>query len=351
MRKAVAILVVLALMLLTLAGCSSGPQVAKVGIGHVTSIAKSTDLTTAEDGTVKGPMAEVDTVIAVVAFDKDGKVMKATIDTAQTKVNFDQTLQVTSDLKAAGKTKVELGSAYGLAKASKIGKEWNQQIAELEKWMVGKTVDQITGMKQNAGKADVPELTSLVTVSVGDYLAAVAEASKNAVAVTGVTTLGLGHVISTAKSVGYSKTDAKEVLPMAEVDTTISGTAFDKDGKVVKEMLDVAQTKVNFDATGKVTSDKTAAPKTKVELGSAYGMAKNSKIGKEWSDQAAAFAQWAAGKTADQIKALKVTTDASHPGAPDVPELTSTVTVSVSDFVSAIVEAKTNALSAIPASK
>jgi hypothetical protein len=73
-----------------------------------------------------------------------------------------------------------------MVKASSIKKEWYQQIAELEKWMTGKTVDEIKGMKVKAkdeehpAVPDVPELTSSVTVSVQDFTAAVAEAFANA---------------------------------------------------------------------------------------------------------------------------------------------------------------------------
>jgi len=45
MKKAVSIILTLVLALVALAGCSSGPTVAKVGLGHITSIASSKDLT------------------------------------------------------------------------------------------------------------------------------------------------------------------------------------------------------------------------------------------------------------------------------------------------------------------
>ena len=54
--------------------------------------------------------------MAAVAFDKDGKVVKITIDNAQTKVDFDKDLQLASDVNAEYKTKVELGADYGMVK-------------------------------------------------------------------------------------------------------------------------------------------------------------------------------------------------------------------------------------------
>ncbi|MBU5675344.1 hypothetical protein KQI88_02805 [Alkaliphilus sp. MSJ-5] len=315
-------------------------QMAKIGLGHITSIAKSKDL----EGE-KAPVGQVDTVMVAAGFDKDGKVIKVTIDTAQTKVEFDKDLQVTTDVAQNGKTKVELGEEYGMKKASQIGKEWFEQAAALGEWMVGKTVEEIKAMELKDGKATDAELASSVTVSVGDYIAAVEEAYNNAIEIgNGAVKLGLGTEISMAKSKGYSKADGKETLPVAQVDTVMTVGAFDADGKVVGTIIDNAQTKVQFDAEGKVTTDKNAEIKTKVELGAEYGMAKASTIGKEWFEQAKALGEWMEGKSVDEIKSLKVKErDESHKNVPDVPELTSSVTITVESYIATIEEALTNA--------
>ena len=91
-----------------------------------------------------------------------------------------------------------------------------------------------------------------------------------------------------ASSVALGKDkDGKEVLPVGQFDVVMTAAAFDKDGKVAGVIIDTAQTKVAFSKEGKVTSDKTVAPKTKVELGDNYGMAKSSSIKKEWYQQIA----------------------------------------------------------------
>ncbi|NLY50585.1 MAG: hypothetical protein GX062_06235 [Firmicutes bacterium] len=128
----------------------------------------------------------MDTVIAAALFDQDGKVVNVEIDTAQSKVNYDENMKVSSDKTAPVNTKVELGDKYGMKKASTIGKEWYEQIAELQNWMVGKTVDEIKSLRVKERDAshpavpDDPELTSLVTISVEEYLEAVAEAYEYA---------------------------------------------------------------------------------------------------------------------------------------------------------------------------
>jgi hypothetical protein len=124
--------------------------------------------------------------MAATAFDKDGKVVAAIIDSAQVKVPYDAEGKVATDKTVEGKTKVELGPDYGMAKASGIGKEWFEQIEALQAWMVGKTIDEINGMKvverdaSHPSVPDVAELTSSVTITVEGYLAVVTEAFEMA---------------------------------------------------------------------------------------------------------------------------------------------------------------------------
>ena len=352
MKKMLVLVLVFALSVFALAGCSSeskppaenpaetpGEGVAvKVGLGVLNSIAKSKDYSVDAEKKETLAVGQVDTVIAAAMFDAEGRIVSVSIDNAQTRVNFDKDMKVTSDKTAEIKTKVERGDEYGMLKASKIGREWYQQIAELENWMVGKTIDEIRAMQLKDDKPDVPELTSLVTMSVGNYIAAVEKAYNNAVDAEGAVTLGLGHKVSIAKSKDYSVKDDKETLPVAQVDTVIAATAFNADGKVARAIIDTAQVKVNFDADGKVTSDKTAEIKTKVERGDDYGMIKASKIDKEWYQQIAELENWMSGKTVAEITSLKL-----NENVPDVPELTSQVTIKVHKYLAAVEEAYANA--------
>lgn len=366
MKKIISILLVIVLMLSLAVGCSKdkaptetpgtttpdtdsetpvGDGIVKLGLGQLTSIASSKDL-----ATDVLPVGQVDTVIVAAGFDKDGKVVSVSIDNAQTRVNFDENLQLTSDLNAEYKTKVELKEEYGMIKGSKIQKEWFEQAAALEDWMVGKTVEEIKAMKVKEVDAahpavpDVPELTSLVTMTIQDYVAALEEAYNNAVDANGASKVGLGINTSIGKSRGLSTVDGNEVLPLAQVDTIMAATAFDNDGKVVATIIDNAQTKVEFDNAGKVTTDRNGEFKTKLELKEEYGMIKGSGIQKEWFEQAQSLAQWMAGKTVDEIKAMKVVEkDAAHPAVPDVPELTSLVTMSVEGYIATVAKSFDNA--------
>ena len=355
MKKLLSIILLLALAVGVFAGCTGANNdsptptpaqnnggsgnaegIVKLGLGQVVSIASSKS---AEGD--NGAMAQVDTIVAAVGFDQDGKVASVTIDNAQTRVNYDKDGTMTSDPAAELQTKVELGDAYKMKDNSSIKKEWYEQIAELEKWMLGKSVDEIKNMKTkeidsgHPAVPDDPELTSLVTISVQDYIAVVAEAWEKAVDVESADKVGLGINISIAKSKGADAENG----PAAQVDTVMAATAITADGKTAGTIIDNAQTKVTFDKDGKLTSDPAAELKTKVELGDAYEMKGNSSINKEWYEQIAELEKWMTGKTIDEIKDMKTKeTDSSHPAVPDDPELTSLVTISVQDYIAAVSE-------------
>ena len=319
--------------------------ITKLGLGHVVSIAKSTDKGTDANGNPVNPLAQADVMIAAVGFDADGKVVSVYIDSAQTKVAFDENLQVTSDVNAEVPTKRDLGTDYGMGKVSPIGKEWFEQMDALQEWMVGKTVEEIVSMETTKRDdahptvPNVPELTSSVTMDVGEYLEIVEEAWNNAIDVTGAEKVGLGVKTSIAKSVSAG-TDANgnPVNAQAQVDTIISATALDADGKVAGAIIDTAQVVIPFDADGKVAVDKTAELKTKNELKEDYGMGKISPIGKEWYEQAQALAEWMKGKTLDEIKAMKL-----EEGKPAEEDLVSSVTIHVDDYLAVVEEAINNA--------
>ncbi|MGN9165879.1 hypothetical protein ACTNDY_11480 [Tissierellaceae bacterium HCP3S3_D8] len=323
-------------------------KITKLGLGQNISIAKSAD---AEGD--KTALGQADVTIAAVGFDADGKVASVTIDVAQTKIPFDKEMKVTVNRDEEVKSKKELKDDYGMKKHSEIEKEWYEQMEAFEEWMIGKTVDEITGLKvkerdeSHPAVPDIPELTSTVTISVENYIAAVDEAWEKAVDVEGAETVGLGlkTSIASSKDLEVDK-DGKEVLPLAQADTTMTATAFDADGKVVGTIIDVAQVKIEFDKDGKVTTDKTAELKTKHELKYDYNMKETSEkigIGKEWFEQMEEFQNWMVGKTVDEITGLKVKErDEKHKSVPDIPELTSTVTMTVESYLEVVQRAFDN---------
>lgn len=347
MKKMLWIALLLTVVLFMVAGCGETPAeeapeeetptaeaITSLGLGVVTSINRSLDYN--EDNEILA-MAQVDNVIVVAAFDSEGKIAGVLIDAAQTRVNFDEEMQVASDLTAEIRTKKELGDDYGMRVASQIDEEWDEQILSLETWMIGKTLDEVKALGlTERGAPDDPDLATMVTITITDYIAALEKAYNSAVPVgPGSVMIGLGHTVSIGRSVGYRMVETTEILPMAQVDVVIAGAAFDVDGGVTGILIDAAQTRVNFDAEGQVTSDRAANYLTKKELGADYGMLRASEIGKEWYEQIAALEEWMIGKNVDQVKAMSL----QESGAPDDPDLVTTVTITVTDYLAVFEEA------------
>ncbi|MTI95871.1 MAG: hypothetical protein FH749_10375 [Firmicutes bacterium] len=339
MKKALVVFLALSMFAVVFTGCSSDDGAVKMGVGSVTSIDKSRDASDEQTA-----QAQVDTTIAVAAFDKDGKITAVQIDVAQVRVAFDEDMKVTTDRNATIRTKKELEYDYNMKRVSDIDKEWFEQIAAFEEWMIGKTVEEVKNLEvkvvddAHQHVPDVPELTSTVTITVESYIAALEKAWENAVEYSGIDTIGLGHTISMARS----RDASEEVTAQAQVDTTYAGTAFDKDGKVVGTQIDNAQVRIPFDEDGKV-ANRNAQIKTKKELKYDYNMKRVSDIDKEWFEQIAAFEEWMVGQTIEEIKNLNVkVVDEAHQHVPDVPELTSAVTITVESYIAAVEKAYAN---------
>lgn len=180
MKKIVVLVVVLAL-LTALVGCSSGGSGdTKMGLGIITKVGSSYDVRENDAGDMIG-RAQADTVVASVVIDSDGKVVSVSIDTAQTAIYFDDEGMITSDLTAEYLTKKEKGADYGMIRASGIGREWYEQIAAIEEWMVGKTSAEIANMPVDGeGYPTDVDLVTRATMRVTDYIAVVLKAIENA---------------------------------------------------------------------------------------------------------------------------------------------------------------------------
>ena len=100
-------------------------------------------------------------------------------------------------------------------------------------------------------------------------------------------------------------------------------------------MIDSVQGKVAFDTTGAITSDVTDPVATKNELGENYGMVAWGGAIAEWDAQAASFAAYVTGKTADEVSGIAIT-EATKPADAD---LAASVTISVIGFMNLITKA------------
>jgi hypothetical protein len=352
MKKLLSILMMLTMSFLLLAGCSSKVPseteksaveepakedtedgAVKTGLAIVSSVEKSMDATADADG-----LAQADSVVVAVLVDKDGKILKASVDTAQTKVNFSKEGKLITDIEAEIMSKQELGDDYGMANVSSIGKEWYEQADALAEYAEGKTVEELKGLAvDEAGVPTEADLTSSVTIKVGSYVEAIIKAVDNAIDIGASEGDKMGLGIET--KIANSKDAAADTDGLAQIYSYYTVTTFDADGKITSSIIDSSQCNVNFDMEGKIISDLTAPLKTKNELGYDYGMKKVSAISKEWFEQADAFAEYAVGKTAEELTGIAV----DEEGHATETDLTSSVTVSIGDFQDVIVKAAKNA--------
>ena len=270
-----------------------------VGTGSVTSVSNK-----AKEGSDKE--VKFDTTFASVVL--EGNVIKYVyFDVAQDKVTFDSAGHVTSD-NATSMSKKDLGDKYGMKDKSSIKKEWFEQVEALEKWAVGKTVEEVLNMpttqkdEKHTVTADKDLMTGC-TISVTGFQQALDKAVKNAVEVKNVASVG--SAILTEVS---GKDASAEKSGEAKASSTYGVVALDNDGKVVFTQTDVAQNAVKFTTTGALDGEAKAVP-TKAEKKDEYSMKKASSIGKEWFEQNQAYDEWTVGKTAKEIADMKVTTN------------------------------------------
>lgn len=329
MKKFAALLLVLVLAagLMTIPVSAEGDL--KTGLAVVSSLANSKSAAADADG-----LAQTDAYVVAVTVDQAGKIADCKIDSIQAKINFGADGSLKTDVATTFKTKNELGADYGMAKASGIKKEWNEQAAAMAEYVKGKTLDEVLAIGMDDKKlATDAALIASVTVRIDSFVAAIAKAVQNAQSAGAKEGDKLGLGITTDMSM--SKAATADAAGSAQSYSYMTAVTYNDQGAVTSCVIDGLLGTVAFDAKGQITSDINAAPQTKDELGDAYGMRKASKIGKEWNEQAAAFAAYAVGKTAEQITGIKV----NDKGEAAEQDLASVATISVSPLQQVVLKA------------
>lgn len=315
MKKFIAGLAAAALLVLPLSGCGGGKE-AKTGLAVMISNS---------DYEQKAPEEGKDGVLQVTAFaagalvDNSGKVIKMQLDVVQSKFDYTAEGKVKTTADTVFKTKKDLGPEYNMKPVSGIGKEWNEQAEAFEEYVKGKTADEIRGIAVEKGVPTDEDLKSSVTVNVENWKEVAARAVENAKAIGAKADdkLGLG-LYSTAEQ---TKEDSASQYNHYTVIT------LDKDNKITSSVLDASIAAYGF-ADGKLADDIHKEVKTKQVLKEDYGMKGASPIGKEWNEQADAFAAWTVGKTPSEVEGVAVDEN-NHPTDED---LKTSVTVNVNGF-------------------
>ena len=302
----------------------------KTGLAVITTAADSTSATAEAAGAVK-----LDSTLVAVTVDDEGIITSCAIDSIPATVNVDATGTITSDLAAAVPTKNELGENYGMVAWGGAIAEWDAQVAALCSYAVGKTVDQLkNGAIDETGKApEGSELASSATIYLGGFVSGIEAAVNNA------THLGAeaGDELKlvTLNKLSSSANATAEAAGCVQLDGDIAALTV-KDGIITSCIIDSVQAKVNFDTTGTITSDLTAQIPSKNQLGENYGMVAWGGAIAEWNVQAASFASYVTGKTADQVAGIAIN-EATKPA--DGSDLASSVTISIGGFQALIAKA------------
>lgn len=305
---------------------TSEPRPVKTGLSVTTSLS-GTDATADAEGT-----AQADITIVAVTVDAEGKINSCVIDQIQGKNTFTATGEITTTATEFA-SKNELGSDYGMVAWGGAIAEWDAQAAALAEYVVGKTAEEVKGISiVEGGKAGDADLAASATMAIAGFIDPIVAAVNNA------QDLGAAHW-DTLKLVSVT-TPHDNAAATAEKDgtasayATVAAVTLHQD-EITSCVIDAVQANVTFDATGKITTDFTAPVLTKNEKGADYGMVAWGGAIAEWNEQAASFATYITGKTVSDVAGIAVdettkTTDT---------DLLSSVTIKIGDFKTLIEKA------------
>ena len=349
MKKRLAILMSLVLSLSLLCGCVGTPVVYNCTEDHSTTQGtQPTEAAPSVEGALKTGLAitanaadsenavnaAYDVTMVAVLVDDNGIIQDCIIDGISAKIEFDATGTITTDLTAPISTKNELGENYGMVAWGGAKYEWNEQAAALAQYAVGKTVEELReGAVNEQGRApEGSDLASTATIYLGGYVSAIEEAVANAkhLGAQGGDTLKLAS-INSAKSSVSATADAEGT---AQLDCDVTALT-EKDGVITGCYIDSLQAKVSFDQSGTITTDLTAPMLTKNQLGPDYGMVAWAGATAEWNEQAASFAAYVTGKTAQEVSGIAV----NEKTAPTDADLAASVTIAIGGFQALILKA------------
>ena len=137
--------------------------------------------------------------------------------------------------------------------------------------------------------------------------------------------------LATATTVSKSQNATPDFPGFSRTDITMAAVLLDHSGTIRRCILDGVTAVIPFDQQGRLQSPEGLQFPAKNELGQTYGMHKASSLGREWNEQAAAFAAYAVGRRPEDLQ----------PG-----DVAASVTVNTDGFVQAIRSAAAGAKNA-----
>lgn len=146
------------------------------------SIASTTALKDRNPSADKTGTIAQSTTYTAIATDKANKFVYVSIDEAQNSIILDNK-GVIQEAKPS-LTKKELKADYNMKKFGNAVAEWDEQVTSLEKYMIGKTAQEVISMPLLGEKdahpnaANVDDLKSSCTISISHFLKTIEKASK-----------------------------------------------------------------------------------------------------------------------------------------------------------------------------
>lgn len=222
---------------------------------------------------------------AAVVTDRQGRIVLCRLDCAEVGATVTDKGIIG---QVAEQTKAEAKESYGMKEAGGAISEWYEQAAFFEKYVTGKTIADIEGVKK--GDAD---LSAGCTIDVTDFIRAIAAAIKSDKKLD-FTPEG---DMSAGLSISLSSTDSNgDVEFLYE-----TAAAVVSEGRIAASFVDSAEATVTVE-NGKGKSFVYNG--TKYELGMSYGMVEKGGAIAEWYEQAKSYAQSTVGKTPDSLSSL-----------------------------------------------
>lgn len=327
MKKIISV-ILLACMVFSLSACGAAEAEYKLGMG----IALNTDFS-------KSGNAQVDATVAAVVLDSAGKIVACRLDCAQDKMDV---TDGAVDTAAAFKTKMELGSDYGMVAYGNAVAEWNDQAKAFEAYVVGKTAAEVEGIETTVneeGNAVVVDetLSASCTMSVADFITAIVKACNDTMPATfkskGDFTVGLAAISEASGST--PATDAENGV--VKMYTDFGAAVIGADGKILAAATDATQPQITIDKAGEIVETKFGG--SKMELGDNYGMVAYGNAIAEWNAQAKAFTDYVVGKTAAEVRGLETKVNEEGNAVTVDETLLASCTMSISGMMAVIAQA------------
>ena len=362
MRKAISVLITLAL-LVTFVSCAKSESTTTTTTTTTTTAATtSTPVVTektyklgmgvAFSDNATSDQAAYDCVVATVVTDENGTVVACRIDDAQNKMKIDAI-----DPSATFRSKKELQYDYNMVKYSEAKYEWFEQVAAFENYCVGKTEDEIKNTQTRVRGADEPHpgyvvaadetLFASCSIQITEFITAVCKAIED--------THEQSFTTSSSFKLGLKldSTAEETVAPTEEKDGTIKmysnfgAAVVDEDGKILACLTDAIQPQYTVSADDEEIGEAQYRG-SKKELEYDYNMVKYSEATYEWFQQAAAFENYCVGKTADEVASLETRVrgaEEAHPGYVVTADETlfASCSIQITEFKAVISEAAKNA--------